>query len=83
MSADDSPLRPCDLEIGMDVEYSPSPGHWFTGRVASEPWLLGDQTWVVHLDGMEPAYGQFTGRSPELGQRVKAAAVHALRRPLR
>lgn len=49
--------------VGDAVWYLPvSGGPLFRARVASEPWLLGDHTWVVNLEGLPDAYVRYTSR---------------------
>ena len=41
---------------GTRVIYTSSPGHDYLGTVATEPRLLGGETWVVCLRDMDPHY---------------------------
>lgn len=66
-----------DLTVGAEVFYTPIRGQRaFSGRVDSEPFQLGHGAWVVHVDQLEPSYGEFVGR-PER-TRVAAATLEAL-----
>lgn len=48
---------------GRPVFYEPSRGgQLYAGIVRTEPWQIGSGTWVCHLECMEPAYGDDTGR---------------------
>lgn len=60
------------------------PVWYFTGHcgfaavVATEPWQLGHGVWVVHLSGLGPDYGEYTGRRG--ATRVAGAACDELLR---
>lgn len=72
-------IEPEQCQPGTRVLYCPSPGRWFTGVVATEPWQLGSGVWVTHLREMEPAYGLFTGKTGDKASRVHAAALTHLK----
>jgi hypothetical protein len=44
----------------------------FAGVIDTDPWQLGDGSWVVHVDQLEPAYGEFVG----LKGRTRVCAAH-------
>lgn len=71
-------MNPEDVFPGMRVKYAPSPGHWFEGMVAMEPWKLGD-SWVTKLVDMEEGYAKFTGKSGDKAYNVYAASLHAIK----
>jgi hypothetical protein len=72
-------MRPEECIVGMLVQYAPSPGRWFTGVVAYEPWQLGEGTWVTKLRDMEDGYGAFTGKRGDKAYTVFAAALNSMR----
>jgi len=72
-------MKPEDCIVGTVVEYAPSPGRWYRGTVAEEPWQLGHGTWVTKLTGMEPGYSEFTQKKGDKATTVFAAALNSIR----
>lgn len=63
---------------GQQVWYSPSPGKWFRGFVASDPWELAPGVYVTKLEDMEPGYAEFTGKRGDKAKFVYAALLRRI-----
>lgn len=72
-------MNPEECKVGMPCEYAPSPGRWFRGTIAEEPWQLGDGHWVTKLHEMPPEYGEFTGKRGDKAKTVYAASLSSMR----
>jgi len=49
-------IRPEDLQAGTDVTVTRDDGSLWHTRTRTEPWQLGDGTWVVALEGRAGGY---------------------------
>jgi hypothetical protein len=72
-------MSPERCKRGTPVEYAPSPGHWFKGVIAYEPWQLGGGQWVTKLTDMEPGYAEFTHKRGDKATTVFAASLSSIR----
>lgn len=75
-------MKPEHCKVGRQCEYAPSPGRWFRGTIAEEPWQLGGGQWVTKLTGMPPEYGEFTGKKGDKATTVYAASLTSMREPI-
>lgn len=72
-------MKPEHCQVGQPCEYAPSPGRWFRGIIADEPWQLGGGQWVTKLIALEPAYAEFTGKKGDKATIAFAASLASMR----